>query len=176
MIHGETKSDSRIIIGSNSRGGPSRERTGKPDMTWSEMNHLLAMLLPREQAGLAPPSDADWEALGTKFRCTFSDDFRNFISLMATYCLPGDVFNVSSGRTNGNDLIHLVYDLEAENNSHWDSAMIPFYGIGNGDYFCLNKIECPHSRVYYYYHDLGITEVYCNSFEDWIKGLPGFLG
>lgn len=145
-------------------------------MTLNEMSDLLATILSREQVVFDPPSDADWESLETKFRCKFSDDFRNFISLMATYCFPGDIFNVSSGQTNGNDPIQLVYDLEVANNPHWDADMIPFYGIGNGDYFCLNSEEGPQSRVYYYYADRGSTEVYSNSFEDWAKGLPGFLG
>lgn len=145
-------------------------------MTLNEMSDHLATLLSREQVGFDPPSDADWVALETKFGCKFNSDFRNFISLMAVYCFPGDIFNVSSGPTNGNDPIQLVYDLEVANNPHWDANMIPFYGIGNGDYFCLSKVECPESRVYYYYADRGSTEVYSGSFEDWIRGLSGFLG
>lgn len=28
--------------------------------------------------------------------------------------------------------------------------MIPFYGIGNGDYFCISTLD---PKVYYYYDD-----------------------
>lgn len=35
-------------------------------------------------------------------------------------------------------------------NSNWNEDMIPFYGIGNGDYFCINKLDL---KVYYYYND-----------------------
>ncbi len=50
--------------------------------------------------------------------------------------------------------------------------MIPFYCIGNGDYFCLCK---KNSKVYYYYTDNEIFKEYNNSFKDWIEDLPNFL-
>ena len=94
---------------------------------------------------------------------------------MSKYAFPGDIFNISGSRTNGDDHVSLVYDLEMQN-GRWQKHMIPFYGIGNGDYFCLNRDECPSSPVYYWYHDGESAEIVSPSFEAWIRKLPEFLG
>lgn len=58
----------------------------------------------------------------------------------------------------------------------WNKNMIPFYGIGNGDYFCLCSKEGKKSKVYYYYEDKSLFEPYTDSFEEWIEQLHDFLG
>lgn len=50
--------------------------------------------------------------------------------------------------------------------------MIPFYGIGNGDYFCICKTDC---KIYYFYHDKLMFENYLENMEKWIAELPDFL-
>ncbi len=144
-------------------------------MTIDDMRNVVSTALEREAIVLDAPSTIDWRALEEKFHCDFEADFRNFIALMAEFSFPGDIFNVSSGRTNGNDSIASVYDLEVAENPGWDHNMIPFYGIGSGDYFCLDKRECPKSRVFYFYADRGSFEEYSASFEEWVRGLPEFL-
>ena len=53
--------------------------------------------------------------------------------------------------------------------------LIPFYSIGNGDYFCLLADTCPKTGVYYYSHDDNSVVKEADSFEDWLKQLPAFL-
>ena len=50
--------------------------------------------------------------------------------------------------------------------------MIPFYGIGNGDYFCLRINDM---KVYYFYEDQLQFEFYMETFAEWILDLPDFL-
>ncbi|GAA0086295.1 hypothetical protein UT300007_27340 [Clostridium sp. CTA-7] len=57
-------------------------------------------------------------------------------------------------------------------NGNWNANIIPFYEIGNGDYFCISRLD---SKVYYYYDDKGKVEEYCDSFKTWIENLPNFL-
>ena len=140
-------------------------------MTKEEVESVLGTLLRAEAVGHDPPSQADWDALSHRFGGTFPDSFRHFMDLMAKYQFPGDVFNVSTGRTNGNDPIDLVYEAETQA-GHWDRDMIPFYGVGNGDYFCLNRSECPGSAVYYFDHDAATFRHHSDSFDDWIRDLP----
>ena len=90
---------------------------------------------------------------------------------MSCWSFPGDIYNVTNKNNNGNDTIEEVYLYELKNGG-WDVNMVPFYGIGNGDYFCLNKID---EHVYYYFADKEKFEIYCNSFESWIKELKFFL-
>lgn len=144
-------------------------------MTREEINSILFKILEPEEAQLDSPSNKDWDILSDKFKCEFSDDFKFFIDLMSKYMFPGDIYNVATGKNNGNDSINFVYDYEM-NSGDWDKDFIPFYGIGNGDYFCLNIKECPQSKVYYFYHEDLRIEVYSDSFEMWIKDLPNFLG
>lgn len=144
-------------------------------MTMDEVELRLSKVLEKEDMQLDFPSNEDWNAIGSKFNCKFSDDFRFFIDLMSKYVFPGDIYNVATGKTNGNDSILFVYDYEMKG-GNWNQDLIPFYGIGNGDYFCLNVKECPNSKVYYYYHEDSRIEKYNDSFDEWIKDLPNFLG
>jgi hypothetical protein len=143
-------------------------------MSPQEMEEILQSLLARETSTLDSPSSTDWQQLESKFGCKFGEDFKTFIGLMSRYSFPGDILNVSSGKTNGNDSIELTYDLERQG-SAWNPAMIPFYAIGNGDYFCINKDECPSSQVYYFYAERPAFERYSNSFGEWVAHLPQFL-
>lgn len=144
-------------------------------MTMDEVELILSKVLETEEMQLDFPSNEDWDAIGNKFNCKFSDDFRFFIDLMSKYIFPGDIYNVATSTTNGNDSIIFVYDYEMKD-GNWNKDLIPFYGIGNGEYFCLNVKECPNSKVYYYYHEDSRIEKLNDSFEDWIKDLPNFLG
>ena len=59
---------------------------------------------------------------------------------MSEYVFPGDILNVSSGKTNGNDTIEFIYDYEMKRR-FLEKRTNPFYSIGNGDYFCLHSKE-----------------------------------
>ena len=108
-------------------------------MTSHEMECILKSILAPEVPELDPPSIADWKKLSSKFNYSFEECFRHFIELMAKYQFPGDIYNVSTGRTNGNDLIAVVYDMEMDTHQ-WKEEMIPFYGIGNeGSYLYTHQ-------------------------------------
>jgi len=143
-------------------------------MTPAEVESVLQRVLRPEAVPLDPPTVEDWRQLESRFGCRFGNEFKSFIALMSKYQFPGDILNVSSGRTNGNDSIELAFEYESQE-SGWDANMIPFYAIGNGDYFCLSKEECPASRVFYYYADRKTFEPYSGTVEDWIQQLPLFL-
>lgn len=64
-----------------------------------------------------------------------------------------------------------VYQYECQY-PEWDRNMIPFYGIGNGDYFCIHR---ENNRVYYFYADRLEFEFYMDTFGEWISDLPDFL-
>ncbi|MDM5187370.1 SMI1/KNR4 family protein [Bacillus sp. DX4.1] len=140
-------------------------------MEYNEIESILSTIIEREIETLDRPTDKEWKELSDQFNCSFSDEFKYFIELMSLWAFPGDIYNVSKGKTNGNDPIEEIYNHEM-NSGNWDSNMMPFYGIGNGDYFCLHILE---SKVYYYYHDTGRFEEYCDTFKTWIEGLPNFL-
>lgn len=109
-----------------------------------------------------------------KFGCQFPAAFKLFIELMSEYSFPGDILNVSNGKTNGNDTIEFTYDYEMKQ-GNWKKELIPFYSIGNGDYFCLLSNECPKAGVYYYSHEDGNINKEANNFVEWLKQLPTFL-
>ncbi|NMO94327.1 SMI1/KNR4 family protein [Paenibacillus lemnae] len=144
-------------------------------MTKDEIELILKSLLDKEDIEYNPPSINDWRELERKFSCVIGEDFKLFIDLMSKYSFPGDILNVSTGLTNSNDTISFTYDFEMNQGGKWKPEMIPFYSIGNGDYFCLNSIESPDSPVYYYYHEDFYFEEYTENFALWIKALPEFL-
>lgn len=78
------------------------------------------------------------------------------------------------GTFSSNDAVAIAYDFEMENGS-WNVDLIPFFSIGNGDYFCLSARAGRASPVFYVYHEDGRVEEYSQSFEEWLRGLPNFL-
>ena len=122
-------------------------------MEFNEIDNILSLLLEKENEYLCEPTNTEWEDLSNKFNYVFPKEFKYFINLMTKWSFPGDIYNVLKNKNNGNDLIKAVYDYELSS-GHWVSTMIPFYGIGNGDYFCINSLD---SKIYYYYHDNDVS-------------------
>ena len=144
-------------------------------MTKQEIRSLLSSILPVESGSVVPPTAEEWQALERRFGTRFPKEFVYFIELMSEFSFPGDIYNVTqAGRTNGNDTIELVYENERVNFA-WPEELIPFYGIGNGDYFALNRNEGSNSAVYYRYHENGQIERDSDSFDSWLAQLPAFL-
>jgi hypothetical protein len=144
-------------------------------MTKDKMRRILSGVLDKEPQTLDLPDSTDWRRLENKFQTKFPDEFIWFMELMTEFSFPGEILNVRvSGNTNGNDGIEFTYDHEIKNGT-WPTTLIPFYSIGNGDYFCLSIKEADASQVYYYYHDDQKIDACCDNFESWIKELPNFL-
>lgn len=144
-------------------------------MTKHDVRALLSTILPAESGAAVPPTAEEWQALERRLGIRFPKEFVYFIELMSELSFPGDIYNVTqAGRTNGNDTIELIYANERRS-SAWPEELIPFYGIGNGDYFALNRNEGSSSAVYYRYHENGLVEKYAHSFSSWLAQLPEFL-
>ena len=144
-------------------------------MTKQEIRALLSTVLPAKSGGIGPPSTEEWQALEGRLGTCFPEEFVYFIELMSEFSFPGDIYNVTrADRTKDNDTIELVYAHERRL-SGWPDELIPFYGIGNGDYFALHRDEGRASAVYYRYHEDGRIERYSASFASWLIELPAFL-
>lgn len=143
-------------------------------MTRDEIENLLDGILDKELENSDVPTSSDWDKIESKFKTQFPLEFKTFIELMSVYSFPGDILNVSNGKTNGNDTIEFTYDYELKQ-GRWREEMIPFYGVGNGDYFCLHSVGSQNTGVYYYSHEEKEIVKETNSFEDWLKQLPDFL-
>lgn len=143
-------------------------------MTKDEIATILDRTTSGESRIIDPPTAEDWEILERKFGTEFSDEIKFFIELMSFYHFPGDILNArESGQTNGNDTIAFTYDFEMGN--QWEADLIPFYAIGNGDYFCVSAKEGRNSAVYYWRHEDHSKSKENNSFAEWVKELPDFL-
>ena len=145
-------------------------------MTKDEMRSVLGECLSPEKPGFQSPTDLEWQSLERRFSCRFPTAMRDFIDLMAEYAFPGDILNIGAGPNNGNDTIERTYDFESRENPSWSSGMVPFYSIGNGDYFCVSSPQCPDSPVFYYHAEPGHFEEYSPGFEKGVFDLPQLLG
>jgi hypothetical protein len=144
-------------------------------MSNDEIETTLASLFARRALAFDVPSANDWNALRNKFQTEFCDEFIWFVELVTSYRFRGEILNVASSvNKSTSDSIALVYDSEIEN-GNWDEDLIPFYSIGNGDYFCLSARAGKKSPVYYVYHDEGRAECYSDSFPTWLRNLPTFM-
>lgn len=122
-----------------------------------------------------PPTGKDWKYVEQKFKCKFPETYIIFQSIFGKYLIPLEIYNISTGQSNGDDLVSLVYDTEVDI-SDWDSDTIPICGLGNGDYFCLRASEGKNSAVYFYDHNNNSVTKFNNSFGEWILGLKEFIG
>ncbi|WP_242274689.1 SMI1/KNR4 family protein [Bacillus cereus group sp. BfR-BA-01310] len=89
-------------------------------MNYNEVESILSNILERETEVLDKPTDKEWKGLSDKFNCSLSNEFKYFIELMTFWSFPGDIYNVSKGKTNGNDTLEEVYNCEMSN-SNWNS-------------------------------------------------------
>ena len=140
-------------------------------MTRIEIEEVLKKCLCCEDEEFDFPTSDEWLQLEQSLNCTFCSEFKCFIDLMSKYSFPGEIFNIKEIDNNGNDTIAIVYQHELKY-GNWKKEMVPFYGIGNGDYFCISALD---SKVYYYYGDMESYEEYCDNFEMWINRLPEIL-
>ena len=144
-------------------------------MTYNEIRNLLEDLLPRETMACSAPTSAEWEKASQTLNTVFPKAFQIFVDLMAEFAFPGDIYNIGQqGTNNGNDTMELVYGMEVEG-GQWPQNLLPFYGIGNGDYFALERSEDGKSAVYYWNHETAQAERTHENFEEWLRELPAFL-
>lgn len=110
----------------------------------------------------------DWDYLEQYFNCKFDEYFKAFMDLMSKYSFEGDILGISEkGDT---DSIIYVYNHELEfQEGVWDTDLIPFHSIGNGDYECISIRRCPNSPVYYVSHEDNEKEEVSKSFQGWVK-------
>ncbi|STQ89866.1 SMI1/KNR4 family protein [Iodobacter fluviatilis] len=144
-------------------------------MNKNEISLVLSKCLPLENRRLDTPSPEDWVNVENYFKTKLPQEYKYFVDLMTDFSFPGDIYNPTSKiLTNGNDDIILVYETEIKN-SNLSKNLIPFYGIGNGDYFCLSIEDGEKSAVYCTDHSTGEVSKEADSFEDWIIEIPNFL-
>ncbi len=143
-------------------------------MTIEEIDSILSAVLSPRSIPLAPPSPGDWGYLEEKMTCRFSDDFKTFYEALSRYRFPGDILAVSAIDRGDVDTIDFVHSMEMDL-GNWDVDMVPFYSIGNGDYFCISRKTSPDSAVYYRYHDKNTFELASPNIESWISSIPSFL-
>lgn len=139
------------------------------------MSALLSENFKKRVDEIDPPTGKDWRCVEEKFGCEFPDVYIDFQSIFAGFIIPIEIYNISTGRTNGDDLVSLVYDTEV-GMSDWDTVMIPICGLGNGDYFCFKASEGKYSSVYFRDHSDNSITKYNDTFEEWIRGLKEFAG
>ena len=147
-------------------------------MTKEKIVDVLNTILVKRQHPLDAPTEQDWEALRSKFQCMFSQDFVLFMDVLGSYEFPGEIYDVvRNGKVSGNGTIASIYDLEMSYDTKplWNADLIPFYGVGNGDCFCLSAIREEDSPVFYVYHEDGHAEEEYPTFEAFLKGLPELL-
>ena len=145
-------------------------------MTKTEIRTLLATILTARTTKLDTASVEDWRLLEERFRTRFPEEFIAFVDLMSEFHFEGDIFHVRRrGNANWDDSIETVFDCEREI-SGWPEHLVPFFGLGNGDYFALSATEGVTSAVYFRDHeDNYAVRRESVSFEMWLRQLPAFL-
>ena len=144
-------------------------------MDTSSIRRVIEGVLQPARGSYHKPTSAEWASLEAELGTAFPPDFKRLLEVLSDFEFPGDIYNVSSAQpSNGNDLIADVYAFERGQGAlpEW---MVPFYGIGNGDYFCLDRRTGAQSAVFFWDHGAASEAAYSPSVEAWIASLPDFL-
>jgi len=140
-----------------------------------DVRRVLAGILPAARAsGIGSPSAEEWDNFNRKMAIMTPLSFQWFIELMSEFDFPGDILNIAGEyKTNGNDYI----DETVRQESSIPNGFVPFYAVGNGDYFGLSSVgeENAPPTVAYWFHEDGHVEITNASFDEWLAELPAFL-
>jgi len=140
----------------------------------AEIRTILERHFSRRSEAESGASDEEWDRVQEYFSCQFPESFRLFMTIVTEYYFEGGLLSVASdGEIEGEDTLITTVELEREM-GNWPIDAVPFYDVGNGDYYCLNGNEGPNSRVYYVYHEDRRVEIVKASFDDWIRGMPDY--
>ncbi len=101
------------------------------------------------------------EAIEARFGCRLPEGFAAMRELIGVYRISGD-------HLPQDEVLH-DYEWELKHNPNWTADFIPFYAIGNGDYLCFRRSECPQSAVYYVAHDDPEVQKLHRSFDDYLR-------
>jgi len=140
-------------------------------MTDNDMNQIFEkMNLPKK---IGEIESNDWDYFKEKFNITDIDlNFVIFMDLINHFEFPGDIYFLIKSEINDN--IFNVYDHEIKYGD-WNASLIPFYGIGNGDYFCISGKDFPVARVYFFDHSDNSVIVKYFSFEDFVNDIHVYI-
>lgn len=136
-------------------------------MTESEIRFILAGIFRAQSPAQAAPTQKDWENLSSFLLTGFPEDFVHFMNLAGSFYIEGELLRVAvNGDLLGADTIASAVIAE-KNVGGWPDNLIPFFSVGNGDYYCLEKGV--RSSVVYIYHEDRSTETLHESFEAFLK-------
>jgi len=100
------------------------------------------------------------------FGCVLPEGFAEMRALIGIYRIEGDHLPAEE--------VIATFESESAINPQWEGDFLPFYAIGNGDYLCFRRSECPHSGVYFVPHDEPrITKLHA-SFDEYLHDREWF--
>ena len=143
-------------------------------MTRNKIDALLRSLFTLKSDTNTPPTQSNWNELVSFFGASFPDEFISFMELAGNHYIEGGLLRIADdGNIRGKDTI--ISSVEAEKSlGSWPDDLIPFYSVGNGDYYCISKER--DTPVLYLYHEDHSVEVLHDSFELFLENeLPDFV-
>jgi hypothetical protein len=114
-------------------------------VTESDIEDIVKAHCHRRTEPVAPPTVEQWRSLERHFDCELPEELFHLRVIGSHYWLGGDHLPISE--------IPVVHDQERGWGEHWDTDLVPFYAIGNGDNLCVRRSEGRQSGVYYWAHD-----------------------
>ena len=133
----------------------------------------------RRADGPPPPEPDDWAAMEARFGCTFEDSFKHFMTSIVDYNCPTVLAVRRDGLPDGwhgwdGWRMDHAFDRETELGD-WNPAMIPFFSLGNGDYYCLKDGGGGRSEVWFRDHEDESDEKIAGSFAEFLDRLEWHL-
>ena len=135
-------------------------------MKTEELHSLVKLRFQKSQFPEPAFGNDDLARIERHFECSMPESFGAFRALIGIYRIEGE---------------HLPYEemvavavAEKSANSLWEDDFIPFFALGNGDYLCLRRSECPESKVYFVPHDEPKISTLHRTFDEYLSDAEWF--
>lgn len=127
---------------------------------------------------LEEPTNEDWEELEKKTKFIFPDDFKDFFKQVRKYYFEGELPSFSGRVSDGIDWFDLIDRERNQSENPIPVQLIPFCGVGNGDYHCFHITDAgsrTFNIVYWYAEEyweqqLNNLHILTDDFTSWLNG------
>ena len=119
--------------------------------------------------------EGDWDRVAEVFGRRPPDSFVVFVELLSEFhCWGAALLGAAAGQAEDGDF-ESVARFEREAPLGWPVGLIPFWEIGNGDYFALDLRNADRAPVVLHDHTDGSIREEYPDFESFVRALPDTL-
>lgn len=130
----------------------------------------------KREVPLHAPSAEEWDKMETELNFHFPPEYRVFVDEAVAVYFEGEIPVCGVDRQGG--WLNILLRERGDSDSCIPMSLIPFCGVGNGDYHCFRRTDMPIDGydIVYWDHEVGSDFLaapeswLADSFSEWLIG------